>query len=217
MAGLFDYENKLMTGLNKIYDCMLVSILWCILSIPVVTIGATTTALYYTVNKSIRHSRGYAYKEFFSAFKSNFKQSTIVWMINLFVIILGVADCYILYKLWESIPIAKVIAVIIVAFLIFLAMWMLYVYPYMARFALPTKALMKNCAIIAMANFHWSFLLLLLFIVSVVVSYFLAVVAIFVPVIYMVIANRIIERVFRKYMSDEDIEAEDERNRVEYN
>lgn len=83
MAGFFNYENKLMTGLNKIFDCMFVSALWCILSIPIVTIGATTSALYYAVNKSIRHSRGYAYKEFLSAFKLNFKQSTIVWLVNL--------------------------------------------------------------------------------------------------------------------------------------
>lgn len=217
MAGFFNYENKLMTVLNKIMDCMIVSALWCLLSIPIITIGATTTALYYVVNKSIRHSRGYAYKEFFSAFKSNFKQSTIVWMINLFLLVLGAVDCYILHNLWESLPVAKIIMGVIVALIIFLIVWMTYVYPYMARFSLPTKALMKNCAIIALVNFKWSILLLLLFIVSVVASYFIAVLAMFMPVIYMVIANRILERVFRKYMSDEDIEAEEERNRVEYN
>lgn len=217
MAGFFNYENKLMTGLNKIFDCMIVSALWCVLSIPVVTVGATTTALYYVVNKSIRHSRGYAYKEFFSAFKSNFKQATVVWLINLFLLILGVVDCYILYNLWESLAAAKIIMGVIVALLIFLVMWMTYVYPYMARFALPTKALMKNCAIIALVNFKWSILLFLLFVVAVVAFVFVPVLSMFLPGIYMVIANRIIERVFRKYMSDEDIEAEEERNRVEYN
>lgn len=217
MAGLFNYENKLMTGLNKIFDCMIISALWCFCSIPIITVGASTTALYYTVNKSIRHSRGYAYKEFFSAFKSNFKQSTIVWLINLVLLVFGAYDCYILYQLWEAMSGAKIIMAVIIALLIFLAMWMIYVYPYMARFALPTKALMKNCAIITIANFGWSFLLLLLFVVAVIGFIFVPVLAMFLPVIYMVIANRILEKVFRKYMSDEDIEAEEERNRVEYN
>lgn len=217
MAGFFNYDNKLMTGLNKIFDCMMVSILWFVCSLPIFTIGASTTALYYTVNKSVRHSRGYAWKEYFSAFKSNFKQSTVVWLFTLLCYAIGAADCYILYQLNGSMKFANVLMAIIVALLLILTMWMLYVFPYIARFALPTKALMKNSFIIMLVNFKWNILLLLLFAVSVVGSMFLAILAMFVPVIYMVIANRIIERVFRKYMSDEDIAAEEERNRVEYN
>lgn len=217
MAGFFNYDNKLMTGLNKIFDCMMVSILWFVCSLPIFTIGASTTALYYTVNKSVRHSRGYAWKEYFSAFKSNFKQSTVVWLFTLLCYAIGAADCYILYQLNGSMKFANVLMAIIIALLFILTMWMLYVFPYIARFALPTKAIMKNSLIIMLANFKWTILLLLLFAVSVVGSMFLAILAMFVPVIYMVIANRIIERVFRKYMSDEDIAAEEERNRVEYN
>ncbi len=217
MAGLFNYDNGLMTTLGKICDCMILSILWCVCSIPIITVGASTAALYYAVNKSIRYNRGYAYKEFFSAFKSNFKQGTIVWLINLGLLLFGAYDCYILYQLRETISGAKIIMVIIVALLIFLIMWMTYVYPYMARFALPTKALMKNCVILALAHFLRSVLLTVLFVAAVVASLTVPMAGIFVPVIYMVIANRIVERVFRKYMSEEDIEAEEERNRVFYN
>lgn len=213
MAGLFNYDNGLMTTLGKICDCMILSILWCVCSIPIITVGASTAALYYAVNKSIRYNRGYAYKEFFSAFKSNFKQGTIVWLINLGLLLFGAYDCYILYQLRETISGAKIIMVIIVALLIFLIMWMTYVYPYMARFALPTKALMKNCVILALAHFLRSVLLTVLFVAAVVASLTVPMAGIFVPVIYMVIANRIVERVFRKYMSEEDIEAEEERNR----
>ena len=217
MAGLFNYDNGLMTTLGKICDCMILSILWCVCSIPIVTVGASTAALHYAVNKSIRYNRGYAYKEFFSAFKSNFKQGTIVWLINIVLLLFGAYDCYILYQLRETISGAKIIMVIIVALLIFLIMWMTYVYPYMARFALPTKALMKNCVILALAHFLRSVLLTVLFVAAVVASLTVPMAGIFVPVIYMVIANRIVERVFRKYMSEEDIEAEEERNRVFYN
>ena len=217
MAGLFNYDNKLMTALGKMCDCMVLSILWCICSLPIVTVGASTTALYYAVNKSVRYNRGYAYKEFFRAFKSNFKQSTIVWLINLALLLFGAYDCYILYQLQDAISGAKIIAVVIVALMVFLSIWMIYVYPYMARFALSTKALMKNCLIIALINFWWSLLLLVLFAVVIIAFVFLPPIALLLPVIYMVIANRILEKVFRKYMSDEDIEAEEERNRVEYN
>ena len=217
MAGLFNYDNGLMTTLGKICDCMILSILWCVCSIPIITVGASTAALYYAVNKSIRYNRGYAYKEFFSAFKSNFKQGTIVWLINLGLLLFGAYDCYILYQLRENISGAGIIIAVIIALYIFLIMWMTYVYPYMARFALPTKALMKNCVILALAHFLRSVLLTVLFVAAVVASLTVPMAGIFVPVIYMVIANRIVERVFRKYMSEEDIEAEEERNRVFYN
>lgn len=217
MAGLFNYDNGLMTTLGKICDCMILSILWCVCSIPIVTVGASTTALYYAVNKSVRYNRGYAYKEFFSAFKSNFKQGTIVWLVNLGLLLFGAYDCYILYQLRENISGAGIIMAVIIALYIFLIMWMTYVYPYMARFALPTKALMKNCIIISIASLGWSLLLLILFMVAVVAFIGVPMIGLFIPVIYMVIANRILERVFRKYMSEEDLEAEEERNRVFYN
>ena len=206
-----------MSGLNKVYDCMIVSAMWCLLAIPIITIGPATTALYYTVNKSIRHNRGYAWKEFWSAFRSNFKQSTIVWLLNLLLIIIGLMDVYILKVLGDSIPLSDIIKVLMVAFMLFLVMWMFYVYPYIARFTIKTKPLIKNCAIIAMLNFHWTLLLLVLFVVCGIAFLFVPIFSLFVPGIFMVIANRILEKVFRKYMSKEDIEAEDERNREEYN
>ena len=217
MAGLFNYDNGLMTTLGKICDCMILSILWCVCSIPIVTVGASTAALYYAVNKSVRYNRGYAYKEFFSAFKSNFKQGTIVWLINFALLLFGAYDCYILYQLRENISGAGIIMGIIVVLFIVLIIWMTYVYPYMARFALSTKALMKNCFIISIASLGWSLLLLILFVAAIVTVVCVPMIGLFVPVLYMVIANRILERVFRKYMSEEDIEAEEERNRVFYN
>ena len=70
--------------------------LWFMCCIPVFTIGAATTALYYTVNKSIKNDRGYASSEFFSAFKSNFKQSTVIWLIFLAIYALLGFDYYVM-------------------------------------------------------------------------------------------------------------------------
>ena len=72
------FDNKIFQMLEKIIDCIYSSILWFIFSLPLITAGASTTALYYTVNKVIRYDRGNMSKEFFKAFKSNFRQSTLV-------------------------------------------------------------------------------------------------------------------------------------------
>ncbi len=62
MAGRFKYDNKVFEVINAIVDLLVLGFFWIITSIPVFTMGASTTALYYTVNKSIRNKKGYAYK-----------------------------------------------------------------------------------------------------------------------------------------------------------
>ena len=62
----FNWDNIVFQMLGKLVDCVWVSILWVICCIPVFTIGASTTALYYTVHKSIRGDRGYTTRTFFS-------------------------------------------------------------------------------------------------------------------------------------------------------
>ena len=53
---------------------LILGIFWFVTSIPLVTIGASTTAVYYTVNKCIRNKKSYAYVEYWKAFKSNLKK-----------------------------------------------------------------------------------------------------------------------------------------------
>ena len=62
------------------------------------TAGAATTALYYTVNKVIRNNRSYIGREFWHAFKTNFRQSTIVWLILLLLYAIMGFDCYVMYQ-----------------------------------------------------------------------------------------------------------------------
>lgn len=82
MGDFFNVDNKFFQGLGKIIDVICLSAFWFFLCIPIVTAGAATTALYYTVNKVIRNNRSYIGREFWHAFKTNFRQSTIVWLIS---------------------------------------------------------------------------------------------------------------------------------------
>lgn len=77
LETLFDPENPLMRFLNKVIDLFSISIVWTISCIPIITIGPACAALYYAVVKSVRRDRGHIVKEFFYAFKSNFKRGAI--------------------------------------------------------------------------------------------------------------------------------------------
>jgi uncharacterized membrane protein YesL len=67
-----------------IYNLMALSFLWFIFSIPIITIGASTTALFYVVGKIIRGENYELYKGFWKSFRLNFKQATIIWLIMIF-------------------------------------------------------------------------------------------------------------------------------------
>ena len=76
-------DNVVMRAIGKIGDLICLNVLWLICCIPVITIGASTTALYTVMLRLVRNEEGYIFRGFFKAFKLNFKQSTIIWIILL--------------------------------------------------------------------------------------------------------------------------------------
>lgn len=88
-----NYDNKILSIVNTAVDMLILGIFWFVTSIPLVTIGASTTAVYYTVNKCIRNKKSYAYVEYWKAFKSNLKKSTLAFIVWLIPAAFLVADC----------------------------------------------------------------------------------------------------------------------------
>lgn len=217
MGEFFNLDNKFFQGMGKIIDCICLSMLWLMLCVPIVTAGASTTALYYTINKVIRNNRGYMASEFFHAFKTNFKQSTIVWLILLLLYAIMGFDCYVMYQYAKAGASYGVLYIVFAVLMMFAAMWAIYLFPYIARFENSTKAILKNGALIALSNL-WKTLLLFVILVAALFATYVFPPAVFIlPSVYMLLANLILEKVFRKYMTPKDIEAEKERNMEYYN
>lgn len=150
MRSLFDADGFLMKVLSKIADTVWLNILFLICSIPIFTIGASTTALYYVTFKTIKDEEGYITKDFFRSFKSNFKQSTIVWLV-LFVlyVVLGVELTILLRMNTSMANVGIVLAMIPGLLILFVG---LYVFPLLSRFENTTKATMKNAMFLGISN-----------------------------------------------------------------
>lgn len=67
-------KKTFMEVMGEVWNLIAVSVLWIVCSIPLITIGTSTSALYYAVVKSIRKGFGYPVREFLSYFKKNWKQ-----------------------------------------------------------------------------------------------------------------------------------------------
>ncbi|MGN0383363.1 MAG: YesL family protein, partial [Eubacterium sp.] len=65
----------------KFTELLLLNLIWLMSSLPIITIGASTTALYYVLMKAARGEKVDVNSDFFKSFTLNFRQSTILWII----------------------------------------------------------------------------------------------------------------------------------------
>jgi uncharacterized membrane protein YesL len=135
LSGFFNYDNPVWRFIGKFGDLIILNILWLICSIPIFTIGASTTAVYYVTLKLVRDDDGYTIRSFFKSFKENFKQSTAIWLILLAVgMILGV-DLYFFTRLYTgSGSFRTVMLTVFLAMVLIYAAVFTYIFPLQARF-----------------------------------------------------------------------------------
>lgn len=179
----FSYESKFSQLLLKLsYACYL-NLLWFLCSIPIFTMGAATTALYYSCLKLIRDEEGHVSATFFRAFRENFKQATVLWLILLGVGLFLGADGYILYHLRQSSTgtlavIWTVILAVVIAAAVLYVIVLEYVFPLLASVSNTNRAMLKNSFLIGT---HYLFATILVFAVH--FAMFFVVVAWFTPLI----------------------------------
>lgn len=215
MGGIFSIDSPLMQGLSKILDCIFLSILWVVFSLPLITFGASTSALYYTANKTIRNSRGYVWQQFWRGFKSSFKQSTILWLIFLLIMFLLYNDIQIVGLLGSG-NLAFAAKVFFTVLMVVLGMVIMYIFPYVARFSAPLKSVAKNCAFMMVRHLPWSFLALLVIAVTAFIMWLIPITIFFMPTLGALAMTLILERIFVRYMSEEDRLKERKLNGKEY-
>ena len=73
MNGLFNLDSPIMRFLSKVCDLMILNVMCIICCLPIVTAGASITALYTITMKMVRGEESYIFKGFLKAFKENFK------------------------------------------------------------------------------------------------------------------------------------------------
>ena len=69
--------------MSKVADLCILNIICVVCCIPVITAGASITAMYYVTLKMVRNEEAYIVRSFFKSFKQNFKQATIINLIML--------------------------------------------------------------------------------------------------------------------------------------
>lgn len=198
MERFFNADNAVWRFIGNLADVLILSVLWLVCSIPVVTIGASTTALYYVTLKLASNQEGYTVRSFFRAFRSNFKQATVIWMITLvtgIVIYLDFVWCLIGENPFGHALIPAVL-VIAAVYLLFMTM----IFPLLARCENRTEALMKMAFALCIRNAPLLFSAVVITAVIFYISFFhFWILAVPAPGLSAFLNSYIINRIFERY------------------
>ena len=155
MNNLFNMDGPLFRFLSKVADLMILNIIFLISCIPIVTIGASITALSYVTLKMKDGEEGYVFKTFFRSFRENFKQATLIWLMMLVLAVVMAVDFLIIGNMEGTM--SMVMKVLVGMGALIWLMEFTYVFPLQSRFYNTIKGTLQNALLLAIANFPKTF------------------------------------------------------------
>lgn len=142
----FSADGALYKFITRFWDMVKLNFIWLICSLPVITIGVSTVAAYSVTLRMIEENEGYVVRNFFRAFKENFKQGMAIGPITL----LFAAVLYIDFTFAKQ-HIGFAILGVFSAFMFGIAL--IYAYPLLARYDNRLFKTIKNSMRISMRYF----------------------------------------------------------------
>jgi len=206
---LFDIENPVWRYLGKIWDAIWLTILWVVCSLPVITIGAASTAVSYVALKVMKDEEGGLTKQFFHSFKQNFKQATVIWLVALLLTIVLAVNFWFYYQMNNTF--SKVFMIVLIILSVVFAMVMHYIFSVLAKFDNSTKNLLIMAFVMALKNVNWT-----VFMVVATICVFVIGVFVFAPLLVgsigllSLIDAWILNHFFDKYIEENQLESRGE-------
>ena len=148
---LLDPDSPIMSFLARVADLVILNVLWLLCCLPVVTAGASTTAMYHVVRHLQEESTSSVTRDFFRSFKSDFRQATPVYLLLLIPAAAVVMNARILSAQSSDVVPVYVRAIWMVSALM-LTFVVSFVYPVMAYFDDTVWKTLRTAAVLAVAK-----------------------------------------------------------------
>ncbi|HBJ16289.1 MAG TPA: hypothetical protein DDY81_00275 [Clostridiales bacterium] len=211
MGGFFSLDSGFMRAMSRIADLIILNVIYLVTCLPVVTIGAAGTAMYTVCFRLGTEREGSPVKDYFRAFRDEFRQATLIW---LFLLLFGAASCVNIFIFLGTSGWMHYLFFLFVLFLVVVLMMAGYAFPLLSQFRNDTKSVIRNALIFSVAYlprtalivvinvFPWALLLTnpYLFLQA----GFIWVVVYFAAAAY--INTRLLKKVFAPYMEPEEEE-----------
>lgn len=208
MRDLFNLDSGVMGALSKLADVAIVSLLWIVFSLPIITIGASTTALYYASVKVIRRGRNYIWRSFWQSFKDNFKDATILWaFILLFSGLLG-------FNIWLTMQMSGTFGAVLRGVYLLMAVLLIiaviYIFPLLSRFAMNKRSILKMAFLLSIKHLPFTILMAAIVIGMGVLNFIIPILIFISPAVTVLLCSLLMERILKLYIQSSGDESADE-------
>ena len=149
-------DSPVVSIAEQISEVIIAGFLWLIACIPIITIGASITAVYGCIFRIQEKREGYLTKDFWKLFKECFRSSTIIYLVGVAV----VAMLYLDYQIFATDSRLDILQVLVVAGGILVAEIFTYAFPMESYFENSLKATVKNALLLGISNIPYTLLML---------------------------------------------------------
>ena len=208
MRRLFDPDSPVMGCLYKVFDAIVLGLLWILCSLPVVTMGAASAALYTATRRCLVHSESYLLRTFFSAFRENWKQATLVWLLVLALLGLLAVDAAVFRSLAAAGTAWGGFYWVILALFCLVLTWSAYLLAYCARCQGTAAEVLRISFQLLMLHPIRALGVLLPLVGGIALALIAPGLIFFLPAPVCWLESRTIEVIFRLHMRPEDLERE---------
>lgn len=171
MDRLFNMDNKFFTFMSRVADLIILNLICIVCCLPVITAGASITAMFYVTMKMVRNEEAYIVRSFFRSFKQNFKQATIINVLMLLAGVLLYFDMNICRNIKGTL--SQVLLVIFTMILVIYIMIFMYIYPVLAKFYNTIKNTLINAFLMSVRHLPYTILMVLISAAPVALLYFI--------------------------------------------
>lgn len=205
MGGIFSVEGKVFTVTSKMVDMVVITLMWILGCIPIITIFTSTSSLYHTTVKCIRYDRGKAYEEFIDAYKKNLRQGiSLTILYGLIGMIIGWLDYKVFFLSQSRTSIVFILAVGMLMLTVLYLLNVLWIVPVFSRFSNTLGNILKLNYVISTRYLIRSIPMMAVIVTAVIMMQASIPLVIIFPSLVMLINSYISEPGLHKYMPKQE-------------
>lgn len=204
MRSNYDNESIFMRWFTKLADVVLLSLMWVLCCLPVVTIGASSVALYDAITRCVHGNQESPFKYFFHVFKTELLRGigiTLLWAVLGVALYLG----YCFLRQWgQNSSFASGYSVVYLGTMLIPVSVLLWLIPMEARFSYGFFGLHKAAATFALVHLPTTGIVLGILAVAAVITVFVPALVVLLPGIVVTLQSWFVEKIFKKYIGEEE-------------
>lgn len=209
MKRFFDPDNFYWKCFDKMADVLGLSLLWFFLSLPVVTAGAASTALYDSASRCVRGGEGGVYSRFFRTFKESFKPAALCTLLFGGALALLAAGYHIVSALAQVNRPLLVLAAVYYVLCACVMGYLCWLFPLLSRYEYTFKELCRTTAQFWFAHFPYTLVMAVLLEICIETTAQLLFPVCFLPACLALADTIFVERAFRKHTQPAESESPD--------